>query len=434
MGDIDNGGGLASTVINDLSQDYVPIWDDLNNKFIDSSLRQLSAGNVAFDTAVGVLGFNDNVTNSRIYGTTDFLGLYSTASNGIEISSGLVSVRDGMDTLRLGTNTGGVDLSFADGGQTLTFESPTLTGSGSVDLPNVSAMNGSPASVDMMVGNSLVSSRMTMASGVAGELRDSGISVNGWIGNDNNADWGLYGTTRAYLTTDSVALKNIIAVSDDNIVLKGEQGGSAFEYMKCNGGVVTFGNNNHEGKLDIVDGGAVTPFRISLRTPTGMSVDRQQDFADVAGAINTFSETNTNNTILKTGSVIGETKKSSITDDGAIVSVDNEFRVDSFFNLGNYGAEQTIVSGVITAPDTYFNIDTEADAASDDLDTINGFAVGRLLVIRANNASRTVVVKHGTGNIQLAGGVDFNLDTFNTNLVLLGTGIGWIELSRNAIP
>jgi hypothetical protein len=76
----------------------------------------------------------------------------------------------------------------------------------------------------------------------------------------------------------------------------------------------------------------------------------------------------------------------------------------------------TIASGVITAAERDFTIDTEGAAASDDLDTINGATPNAIITLRATSAARTVVVKDGTGNLQLAG--DFSMDHSNDLLVL----------------
>lgn len=71
----------------------------------------------------------------------------------------------------------------------------------------------------------------------------------------------------------------------------------------------------------------------------------------------------------------------------------------------------TISSGAITVTQNLHRVDTEASAASDDLDTINGNSNGLFLIIRANHTDRTVVVKHNTGNIYCTGGQDITLDT-----------------------
>jgi hypothetical protein len=72
--------------------------------------------------------------------------------------------------------------------------------------------------------------------------------------------------------------------------------------------------------------------------------------------------------------------------------------------------EKTISGGVITVTGLLHTVDTEADAASDDLDTISGLADGELCLLYLENAARNVVVKHGTGNISGPRGQDVTLD------------------------
>lgn len=91
--------------------------------------------------------------------------------------------------------------------------------------------------------------------------------------------------------------------------------------------------------------------------------------------------------------------------------------------------ELTIASGAITATQGYHTIDTEADAASDDLDTISGGTAGDILIITAANDARTVVVKDGTGNVQLAG--DMTLDNTQDTLTLIYNGSAWLEVARS---
>lgn len=68
----------------------------------------------------------------------------------------------------------------------------------------------------------------------------------------------------------------------------------------------------------------------------------------------------------------------------------------------------TISGGSITATGNNMVVDTEAAAASDDLDTIVGGVEGSFLLISAANSARTVVIKNGTGNIFC--GADISLD------------------------
>ncbi len=89
----------------------------------------------------------------------------------------------------------------------------------------------------------------------------------------------------------------------------------------------------------------------------------------------------------------------------------------------------TIATGAITITRAgYFNIDTEASAASDDLDTISGGTNGDIIVIRAANGARTVVVKDSTGNIRTAG--DFSMDSTDDRITLIFDGTNWAEIGR----
>ena len=87
----------------------------------------------------------------------------------------------------------------------------------------------------------------------------------------------------------------------------------------------------------------------------------------------------------------------------------------------------TISSATITVTASYHSVDTEGDAASDDLETINGGGIGQLLILRANNTARTVVAKDGVGNMYLSG--DCTLDSTEDTLFLMYHGTNWVEIS-----
>jgi hypothetical protein len=95
----------------------------------------------------------------------------------------------------------------------------------------------------------------------------------------------------------------------------------------------------------------------------------------------------------------------------------------------NIGPKQpkTIASGVveISGNFSYFSIDTESAAASDDLDTINGGNEGDVIFVEAANAARTVVLKDGTGNILTDGSVDLSLDNSQDVAQCLYDGTNW---------
>ena len=94
--------------------------------------------------------------------------------------------------------------------------------------------------------------------------------------------------------------------------------------------------------------------------------------------------------------------------------------------------ELTIASGAISISQSLHRVDTESDAASDDLDTINAdfsLVTGDRLTLYPANDGRTVVVKHGTGNISCIGDADITMDTDHYAVEFLYTGSGWIAFA-----
>jgi hypothetical protein len=94
-------------------------------------------------------------------------------------------------------------------------------------------------------------------------------------------------------------------------------------------------------------------------------------------------------------------------------------------------SDLTIASGVITVTKSYHRVDTQAAAATDDLDTISGMTTGQVVILTTVNSVRDVVVKHGTGNIFLAANTDFTLSNSRDHIMLICTGTEIVELSRS---
>ncbi|MFQ5624637.1 MAG: hypothetical protein ACE5FS_14725 [Paracoccaceae bacterium] len=94
-------------------------------------------------------------------------------------------------------------------------------------------------------------------------------------------------------------------------------------------------------------------------------------------------------------------------------------------------SELTISSGAVTATRTFHTIDTESDAATDDLDTITatGLGAGTIIYLLAANSARIATVKDGTGNINLRGDSDVELDAENLTC-LRWDGSAWYEVFR----
>tara|TARA_R110002020_G_scaffold10785_4_gene40946 strand:- start:7714 stop:9171 length:1458 start_codon:yes stop_codon:yes gene_type:complete len=104
---------------------------------------------------------------------------------------------------------------------------------------------------------------------------------------------------------------------------------------------------------------------------------------------------------------------------------DNDFQGDDTFSgdVTFTGAvsfaddgELTISSGSITPTGVYHRVDTEADAATDDLDTITAGTSGQKLILRAESDVRDVIIKHNTGNIVTSDEQDITLGTDKKNV------------------
>lgn len=119
-------------------------------------------------------------------------------------------------------------------------------------------------------------------------------------------------------------------------------------------------------------------------------------------------------------------------------STDGGTNPETLFNLGRVRftwlgfqtpAQLTIASGAITATQTYVQVDTEAAAATDDLDTINGGEPGDLLVVRSLTSGRDPTLIEG-GNLILAG--SFTLSDVRDVIVLVKrTSTEWVEVCRS---
>ena len=112
----------------------------------------------------------------------------------------------------------------------------------------------------------------------------------------------------------------------------------------------------------------------------------------------------------------------------------NEKPLTDVASFGLHESQLTISSGVVAVTRSLHTIDTESDAASDDLDTLgNGIINGALLILRAEHTDRTVVVKDGTGDIQLANNKDFSMTSVDHTLTLRyrSSNTTWYEVSRS---
>lgn len=91
--------------------------------------------------------------------------------------------------------------------------------------------------------------------------------------------------------------------------------------------------------------------------------------------------------------------------------------------------ELTISGGVVTITSNFHTIDTEGDAATDDLETINGGVVGSILYLKGATSDRDVTFKDNTGNLRLV--ADFTFTSNTDTLTLIYDGNTWLEISKS---
>jgi sugar lactone lactonase YvrE len=97
--------------------------------------------------------------------------------------------------------------------------------------------------------------------------------------------------------------------------------------------------------------------------------------------------------------------------------------------------ELTISTGAITVTQGYHTVDTEGDASTDDLDTITAAkGQGDIIILRPVHAARSIVVKHGTGNILCIGGCDITLDDVHDCCQLVNIdGTNWAATPHGSL-
>lgn len=107
-------------------------------------------------------------------------------------------------------------------------------------------------------------------------------------------------------------------------------------------------------------------------------------------------------------------------------SFEGEVDVGKFFNLTQQTGAQTPSGDAITVTTSHVLL---GSTGTDDLETISGGSIGRLLIL-VGPASGNVTVKSAVNNIRLASGTDFSMDSDDT-LMLMYDGINWLEISRS---
>lgn len=97
--------------------------------------------------------------------------------------------------------------------------------------------------------------------------------------------------------------------------------------------------------------------------------------------------------------------------------------------------ELTIATGTIVATQGSHTVDTEGDAASDDLDTMTGGTAEEIVLLRPASAARTVVIKHAIGANRFAcpGETDVSLAEATDWALVAYNGTQWVVLAASTL-
>ena len=109
----------------------------------------------------------------------------------------------------------------------------------------------------------------------------------------------------------------------------------------------------------------------------------------------------------------------------------------TFLGLTMVDATELTISagGAVAATQTYHTVDTNGDAAQDDLDTITGGTAGGFLVLRPEAATRTVTLRHsiGANGIATPTGRSIDLPEITDFAILFFNGTQWIVLAASTL-
>ena len=121
---------------------------------------------------------------------------------------------------------------------------------------------------------------------------------------------------------------------------------------------------------------------------------------------------------------------------GKSINTDNDERNTVGGIIAFTSSELTIASGVVTQTRAHHTIDTESDAASDDLNRLaNANAdAGAIVYLRQESSARAVTVKHqggaGDGQFVLNNSSDVTIGA-NGVLVVMRVGTSWLQISSS---
>lgn len=95
--------------------------------------------------------------------------------------------------------------------------------------------------------------------------------------------------------------------------------------------------------------------------------------------------------------------------------------------------ELTISSGAVTVTGVYHTVDTESDAATDNLDTINGGSDGQILILQTENSSRDVILTTSGNIVSPNGNITLASTSDSVTLIYSGALSKWVIQSASVV-
>ena len=216
------------------------------------------------------------------------------------------------------------------------------------------------------------------------------------------------------------------AASTDKMIARhsGAGGKTLLDYTSLPPLVGDNGNMTVPGGIDNAIIGANTPAAIDATTMDATGNISAGAPAAVTARVHAKGSTNNGSTNIIDGEDSDGNSVHEVDTDGNTDLHGGDLDQVATFNLNDH-TELTIAAGVITITQSYHRVDTQADAASDTLDTISGGENGDVIFLRAENVARVVTLSHGSGNISLPGSDNVVLP-FSSWLALTNDGTNWV--------
>lgn len=355
------------------------------------------AGELTFDTTTGEVRIHDGVTvGGKILARLGAAGTFTTM-----LASADAEFEGDVDL-----KSGALSINIAAGSVPIDIDTNITSGEGNVDILKAKTVNNHYSGVNLIRGSSTSTGLgfyTTTSSTYAerGRFDASGnLLVGGTTAGDPSAAT-LYATGAGKFSTGSSGAT--ASTSADQLVVEGS-GAAGISILTADNqaSIIYFGSPSDSS------GGILSWAHDDAEFDVGTGV---------VGASTVLRADNFVTNLILSGASSSE-----------LATAAGSVSVTDFLRFPNKG-ELTIATGAVTVTGTHHFIDTESDAATDDLTDINGGTAGDIVILRAANNSRDPTLKDGSGNLRIAG--DFTLTNSQDTILLLFDGSNWIELSRS---